>query len=259
MNDIDQPPPISHIFQHFPVFSRNPLKELTDNGISQSVTRGPSSTLARPASRSLSREESKLITRKRLIEAAADLVREEGPGALTTGRVARAAGVAQPTFYVHFKDMAELLETLARDKMGQMRQPLREARQAIRDASSDDPVRETFRLPLAALLEHPELFRLSLQEHYQPASPIGRVSRELRAELQSDLVEDLISIGAPAATAPERQKLEMTAEGCIVLTQTLAVGYMEGRYTDLEQVVDVLVGFALGAIGMQVPSRGLSA
>ncbi len=209
--------------------------------------------------RPLTREENKQITRRRLIKAAADLMRQEGPGGLTTGRVAGAAGVAQPTFYVHFKDMAELLEVMARDQMGQMREPLREARQAIRDASSADPIRETFRLPLTVLLKNPELFRLSVQEHYQPASPIGRVSRELRSELQSDLVEDLISIGACAKTAAERQKLEMTAEGCIVLTQTLALGYLDGRYTDLEQVLDVLVGFALGAIGMQAPTRGASA
>ena len=207
-----------------------------------------------PELTTLTREERKLRTRRRLLGAAADLIRERGPSELSTGRVAKAAGVAQPTFYVHFRDMADLLEALARDQLGQMREPLRAARQAIRDASSADPVRETFRLPLAVLLENPELFRLSLQEHHHPTSPLGRASRELRAELQSDLVEDLIAIGACVESTADRQKLEMAAEGCIVLTQTLALGYLDGRYADLEQVVDVLVGFALGAIGMQAPS-----
>src|SRR5690348_4977117 len=102
--------------------------------------------------RALTREETKLITRKRLLEAAAKVLRLEGSGALTTSRVAREAGVAQPTFYVHFKDMEELLHSLAVDHMGRVRQPLRDARKRLGTTESDDILRETFRLPLRALI-----------------------------------------------------------------------------------------------------------
>lgn len=203
----------------------------------------------RSVSRALTREESKLITRRRLVKAAMDLLGQEGPTALTTGRIAKAAGVAQATFYVHFRGMAELLETLADEKMGQLREPLRTARQQLRAATGPDAVRETFRLPLAALLGEPELFRLWVQEHHQPHSPIGQASRKLRAELQAEFVEDLIGLGAPAAAPAERQRLEMAADGCIVLTETLALGYLNGKYTDQEVMVDVLVAFAMGVIG----------
>ena len=63
--------------------------------------------------RTLSREETKLITRRRLLDGAALVLRAEGFEKLTTSRVAREAGVAQPTFYVHFRDMNELLHALA--------------------------------------------------------------------------------------------------------------------------------------------------
>jgi AcrR family transcriptional regulator len=196
--------------------------------------------------RSLTRDESKLITRRRLLESAARVLREEGLRSLTTGRVSREAGVAQPTFYVHFKDMEELLRTLAQEKMGQIRQPVREARRLLRSSPDGNRLRETFRLPLKALVEQPELFRLYIQEYHRPGSPVGKMARDTQAELQRDLIEDLTALGAPASTPAERQRLEMFAEGLITLTQTLALGYLDGRYKDLEAIVDVLVQFTHG-------------
>lgn len=198
--------------------------------------------------RALSREETKFITRRRLLDGAALVLRKEGFENLTTSRVAREAGVAQPTFYVHFRDMDDLLHALADENLGQIRKPLREARQSIKTADSDDPLRETFRLPLRTLTAQPELFRLWVQELHRPGSPLGRVAREMQDEMRRDLVEDLIALGAPASTQSERQRVEIIADGLIALTQSMALGYIDGRYSDLEQIVDVLVGFALGVI-----------
>jgi AcrR family transcriptional regulator len=198
--------------------------------------------------RALSREETKLITRRRLLDGAALVLRKEGFEKLTTSRVAREAGVAQPTFYVHFRDMNELLHTLAEENLGQIRNPLREARLAIQSAASDDPLRETFRLPLRALTAQPELFRLWIQELHRPGSPLGRMAREMQDEMRRDLVEDLIALGAPASTPVKRQRLEIVADGLIALTQNLALSYIEGRHPDLEQIVDVLVSFTVGVL-----------
>ena len=198
--------------------------------------------------RQLSREETKLITRRRLLDSAALVLRKEGSGKLTTSRVAREAGVAQPTFYVHFRDMADLLKTLAEERIEQIRKPLRQARQSIKTAESYDPVRETFRVPLRSIVEQPELFRLWIQEQHRPGSPIGEAARELQDEMQRDLVEDLIALGAPVETAAQREQLEIIAEGLIALTQKLALSYLDGRYTDLEQIVDVLTRFALAVV-----------
>src|SRR5262245_35351475 len=108
--------------------------------------------------RALTREENKLITRRRLLEAAARVMREQGYGGLSASAVARAAGVAQPTFYVHFEDKDDLVRTLAREKVEALRRPLKEARARIAQGGADDAVRATFRLPLEAMIEDPELF-----------------------------------------------------------------------------------------------------
>jgi AcrR family transcriptional regulator len=198
--------------------------------------------------RALSREETKLITRRRLLDGAALVLRKEGSDKLTTSRVAREAGVAQPTFYVHFRDMAELLNALAEERIGQIRKPLRQARQSIKTAETDDPIRETFRVPLRSIIEQPELFRLWIQEQHRPGSPIGEAARELQDEMQRDLVEDLIALGAPVETPAQREQVEIIAEGLIALTQTLALSHIDGRYKDLEQIIDVLTRFALAVV-----------
>lgn len=197
--------------------------------------------------RALTREEAKLITRRRLLEAAAKILRETGYGGLSASAVAREAGVAQPTFYVHFDDKDDLVRTLAREKVEAIREPLQRARARI-GGRGVEAIRETFRLPIAAMLEDPEIFRLYVQQAHDPRSPFGEQARKLHRELEADLVEDLVRLGAPAKTRKDRERLEMVAEGMIALAETLAIGHLDGRYRDLDAVVDVLTRFALGAV-----------
>lgn len=51
--------------------------------------------------------------RERLVEVAADLLREQGPAAVTTRGVAQAAGVQPPAIYRHFADKDSLLDAAA--------------------------------------------------------------------------------------------------------------------------------------------------
>jgi AcrR family transcriptional regulator len=199
--------------------------------------------------RALTREEGKLITRRRLLEAAARVLGTSGHGGLSVSAVAREAGVAQPTFYVHFADKDDLLRTLADEKIEAIRRPLKEARAQIVLGRGLEAVRDTFRLPLATFLEQPELFRLFVQEAHQPGSPFGEQVLKLRRELEADLVEDLVALGAPAKTAVERARVEMMAEGMVSLTETLGLAYLEGRYKNVDVVIDVLTLFAVGALG----------
>jgi len=53
-------------------------------------------------------------TEKRLLDAALEVFRVHGYDAATTGEMARAAGVAAGTFYVHFRDKRAAYEQLAR-------------------------------------------------------------------------------------------------------------------------------------------------
>lgn len=199
--------------------------------------------------RTLTREEGKLITRRRLIEAATRLLAEKGLGGLSASAVAREAGIAQPTFYVHFRDKNDLLNTIAAEKIGGLRGPLRAARERLRLGGGADAIRETFRLALENIVEQGPLFRLYLQQFHDATSPLGEQSRRLFAEFRADLAEDLARLGIPAATPAERAQLDMIAESMIVQTQALGLAYLEGRYTSLDDIVEVLTRFAVGILG----------
>ncbi|HLK37695.1 MAG TPA: TetR family transcriptional regulator [Polyangiaceae bacterium] len=197
--------------------------------------------------RTLTREEGKLITRRRLIEAAARILRESGYGGLSASAVAREAGVAQPTFYVHFADKEALVRALASEKVEAIRKPLKDARARIVGGGLD-ALRETFRVSLAALVEQPELFRLFVQEAQQPGSPFGEQARLLQRELEADLVDDLVALGAPGRSREERLRLEMMADGIVTLTERLGMGHIDGRYPDLNAVIEVLTQVAVGSL-----------
>ena len=202
-------------------------------------------------SRALSRDESKAITRRRLLDGAARLLAEVGYGGLSTSAVARAAGVAQPTFYVHFRDMDDLLRTLGAEQIGALRTRLRAAREGLLAGRGVDAVRETFRVSLEAWIENPGLFKLYAQEVRHPTSPMGKMARELRAEVHTDLVEDLTRLGLPAADAAERERLDMMAEAMIAQTEALARGYLDGIYKNVDTLVDVLTRFAVGVLTLE--------
>lgn len=189
----------------------------------------------------LSREEAKRQTRQRLLDAGLALLAEEGAEALTTGKVAKRAGMAQPTFYVHFRDMEALLQALAEDQVGGLREKLRALRMQIGRSGSVaiDIVRETYRAPLTLLVaQGGDLLRLLIIEMHRPHTPLGRAARQLVDEVINDLYEDATTLGMSGLIPPER--LRLLCEGMIMLTIHYGLGLIEGRHHDLEMVVDVL-------------------
>lgn len=189
----------------------------------------------------LSREEAKRQTRQRLLNAGLALLVEEGTDALTTGNVAKRAGMAQPTFYVHFRDMDDLLQALASDQVGGLRLQLRELRMQINREGSNptELVRETYRAPLTLLVNQGSaLLRLLMSEMHRPHTTLGKAARQLVDEVINDLYEDAITLGMGVVVPAER--LLLLCEGMIMLTIHYGLGLLEGRHHDLEMVVDVL-------------------
>jgi AcrR family transcriptional regulator len=204
--------------------------------------------------RPLSRAEGKAVTRARMLEAAGRLLTEKGYGGLSASAVSRAAGVAQPTFYVHFRDKDDLLHAFGEAQMGALRARLREARERVLAGQGIDAVRETFRIPLETWLENPALLRLSLQELHQAGSPVGAMVRQLRAEIRQDLADDLVRFGLPSRTPAEREQISLVAEAIVAQTEALALFYADGRCKNLDTVIDILTRFTVGVIGLTPPS-----
>jgi AcrR family transcriptional regulator len=204
-------------------------------------------------SKALTREEAKSITRGRLIEAALKLASQGGGGGLTASQVAREAGVAQPTFYVHFKDRDDLLFAVGESQIGKLKQAVKGARthidlDALTSGHADSALREAFRVPVEAIVRQGVLFRLYVQERAFGDSPLGRQCRQLADELRADLVEDLRRVDEHTGRNRSHLELQMLADGVGGLTEALGLGYLDGRYTDLEAMIDVLVRFTRDAL-----------
>jgi AcrR family transcriptional regulator len=193
----------------------------------------------------LTRREAKAVTRQRLLDAALAILDLEGESGLTTVAVTRRAGIAQSTFYVHFTDTSDLLHALVDDLATERRRLTRDARRAAR-ATHDEPARrDTYRVPLNYLVAHPRLTRLLLSSRGD-SSPVGAWSREIQEQSRAALIEDLAAAGMNISTAKQQRQALMIADAIIGMTEALAMGYIEGRYDDLDEIVDTLLLFSSG-------------
>ncbi|MGN9782523.1 TetR family transcriptional regulator [Nonomuraea sp. ZG12] len=197
----------------------------------------------------LTRSEGKDLTRRRLIRAALEILDAEGETRLTTVNVAKAAGIAQSSFYVHFKDKQDLLRALGDEGGERLRRAMREARRQARESPSDtERHRDTFRIPLEAISRHPELLRAMQRARHDPASPLREFALETARVYRDHHAADLAALGYTADNDRDRRRLEMIAEGINAATNALAMGHLEGRYPDIEEAVDVLVALSRGAL-----------
>ncbi|HEY4025397.1 MAG TPA: TetR/AcrR family transcriptional regulator [Candidatus Dormibacteraeota bacterium] len=191
---------------------------------------------------SLTRREAKQLTRWRLLDAARRLILTGGESELSASAVARLAGVGGATFYEHFRNKDHLLQALAGELFTGLREGLHQPRrEALEEPASQERIRQQFRVPVEMIAANPEVFRLSLRTRHQAGSALGRSSQQLNGNLRTDLVEELVERGYPNATLEERRRLEMVADIHIAATEALALGHVNGRYPDIEEIVDLLV------------------
>lgn len=188
------------------------------------------------------RKEAKRRTRDRLLAAASRMLLTGGEESISAVAVARAAGVANATFYEHFANRDDLLRTLGEGLFATLRGELEgPRREALEAPTSEERLRRQFRVPLQVLVANPRLYRLALHARYQPSSALGEQILRLTGSTRRDLVQELVDRGYPASSPVERRRLEMIADINIAAVEALALGHLNGRYPDLEELVDMLV------------------
>lgn len=196
----------------------------------------------------LSREEAKQQTRTRLLDAALELLIEQGYENLTTGRIAKRAGMAQPTFYVHFSDMQELLSELAANLVRKLRRAFRESRTPLHEGGDVAAAsRRTVWLALQTVVEHAGLLRLYMAEQLHLQSSIGPQVRQSLEAFIDDLADDLQRV--PAAQDLPRARLRLFTQ-CIVASSIAAgLSVAEGRYPLDDELVGSLADSFVGMLG----------
>lgn len=166
-------------------------------------------------------------TRKRLVDAVIEIVRGEGLGALTTVAITRRAGIAQPGFYKHFRNVDECLEEATKQVLDGMRETFGAMRRRIRDRTDPEEVAEHFRAVLDAVAMDPSFNELIVRYRRDP-SALGCAIREAEARVGADFVEELWGQARNIGLLPEHR------DGILRLTELIR-GALSGC---VERVLD---------------------
>ena len=178
----------------------------------------------------MSRQINKERTRHRLLQAVLKTIQRYGYGTLTTGRVAELAGVAQPTFYVHFRSMEQALEQVAEwvaQELGPGLQP---------DASAEfdraaDVLQEAVRKCTRSLVRDRRVADVFLSNRRDQTSALGRRWTVLTGGLRERMRQIVVQVSPNVAPSDAA----LHAELLVSIVYGLAEAYLDGRVIDLDR------------------------
>ena len=189
----------------------------------------------RPAPRQRGTRES---TRERLLLAAIELIGKCGPESLSTVNITEAAGFAQASFYMHFKNVDECLGAAAERVAGEVRAFIAVHRRRTHEAVVANATTTVahFEPVLRLFLERRQLAEI-LVRHRHDRSPVGGAMRKMMEGLRADLIADSWSLACSLGIRRKHyQRVALTAE--FILAQVMAAGeaLLDGRFTDADIV-----------------------
>jgi AcrR family transcriptional regulator len=191
-------------------------------------------------------------TRRRLVDGAVDILRREGLAAATTGRIAGAAGLKQPSFYVHFSDRDEVFEAAADEIGKRMLEKLQRQHTKFDAKDVHRSLTTAYRSIVTAFLSEPELTRIFLRHRADGGTVLGTVfGRQLR-EARGAILQSLplYGIAAPQPGFTEAY-VEVIVAGVLGMLEAL----LEGRIKDREAAIEVLADVTAQALRSRDANR----
>lgn len=196
----------------------------------------------------LSRKEQKARTRERIIDAAVQVLLNEGFEGFKMRRIAKAAGIAQPSFYAHFENMDGLLSAVSNKVKEHYIYPMQGVMLQMVDGIEKDQLKTIFRNIYGMLfdmyLSNPELFCIALNEG-KASSQYGKQLRKEIAEYR-DIWVDFFGKNAHKLNIEfEQGYAELTIDCLFGMIDAMLLGYIEKRYTDKRKIVEILTEFTM--------------
>lgn len=203
-------------------------------------------------------------TRARLIQVTIDLVRAEGLTALTTSRITKAAGIAQPGFYAHFKNVEDLMRTAVSQVLDEMRLKIGDARRraferfkTVEDVVNIEATRAAYDETLAVFLSDPTFAELFLRYRRDP-SLLGGYMRQAMTNIREEITDDIWRTAQRVGFRQEHQdQVAFWAEQLIGLYFAAAEALLDERYEDRTMLVDSLTRSAYAMMRAQIRAAGL--
>ena len=177
-----------------------------------------------------SRKEAKEKTRRSLLDAMVALLDEEGPEALTTVRITERAGIAQPTFYVHFEDIESALEASAEEVAGAFVGAIAAIAEPLPERAR---IRTAYQRLLSGVLADRRLARLFLRHRRDVRSPFGARFSRILVGTRERIVGEARRAGAP--------RPELAATIVVGMVISVCESVLDGRLQSFELALDDLV------------------
>jgi AcrR family transcriptional regulator len=221
-----------------------------------------------PSTREPGRRGKQGETRARLIQVTVELLRNEGLASLTTGRITRAAGIAQPGFYAHFKNIDDLVRSALSQVIDEMRSRVRTVRrraferlQQVQDVANFQITRALYADTLELFLSDRGFGELFLRYRRDP-SLLGGYLREVAERVREDITEDMWRTAKTVGFADEqRATVAFWAEQLVGLYFAAAEALLDGRYTgpgEKDMVIDSLARSSFAIMRATLRSAKLS-
>ncbi len=202
------------------------------------------------SSKRRSRAQQKADTRAALFSAARAVFSESGYRDAQVGDISRAAGVAHGTFYVHFRDKAEVLDALLADFNAALVEKLQAA---WSPRAAADP--EALAKRLAAIcLDHWASDRELVLAFAQRAGLDGSVASlrdGINPPVAAFLTERLRELAAVSGSPLE--DAELVAQALLGLWTRIGLKYLFGEDLTRKRAVDTLARMSVGALAAMLP------
>jgi AcrR family transcriptional regulator len=178
-----------------------------------------------PETRSTQRSAQKARTRQTLLDAAVGLIREQGLPATTARAISDRAGVAPGTFFVHFPEVADLLDELLDQHLD--RSLTRAYRSLPADATLVDAFVHVADALFAGYAREPELARSFLSSALFRVDVVGPTERRL-SEFRTWVLDRLVRARA-SGELPAAIDITALFESFFCLYLGLVIGGLRGH------------------------------
>lgn len=182
----------------------------------------------------MSRQMNKERTRRRLLQAILKTIHRYGYGALTTGRVAQLAGVAQPTFYVHFRSMDQALEQVA-EWVAEELSPGFDANTTAELERAGEVLEKAVLKCTRSLVHDRKVAEVFLRNRRDETSALGRRWIVLTGGLRDRMRQIVVQVRPDIAVSDAA----LHAELLVSIVFGLAEAFLDGRVENLERATAV--------------------
>lgn len=199
--------------------------------------------------RSLSREQSKAQTREKILLATVDTLAEEGVAGFSINKVAKRAGIAQPSFYVHFANVDELFQAVTQEALTRYIEPMQKTLQAVLADIETDKIRgvldNMFLLAFDVIRDQQDIVRMIWAEREQTKSPFAHYLRNIDEYLIEGWGEVLISVGLISERERGSLRLRIFIEGALALLERYVTRWLDGDFADQAPLATALTDYVL--------------